>query len=206
MRVKIKICGLTNLADARWAVDCGADYLGFVMVPQSPRFIDPAQVAEICRQLPAAVQKVGVFMNRPATEVMDILAQCGLDIAQLHGDETDDTAVEIGVQRVWKAVSLTNAADISRTADFPAAALLVDTAVHGRRGGTGRVGDWALAAALAGKRRIILAGGLNPENVGRAVAAVHPFGVDVSSGVEAKPGRKEPDAVRRFIENASAEI
>ncbi len=199
MSIKVKICGLTNLRDARHAAACGADYVGFVMVPHSPRYIAPEKVAEIVRQLPPGLMKVGVFVDRKLDDMRRIVSDCGLDIVQLHGDETPDMAVELGIERVWKVFSIRSAGDVAAAARFPAAVILVDTMVSGQRGGTGQLGDWMLAAALAEARPVILAGGLNSSNVEEAVRTVRPFGVDVSSGVEITAGRKKLREVKEFI-------
>ena len=199
MDIKVKICGLTNIEDARYAVACGADYLGFVLVPSSPRYVSAEAVQAMISDLPEEIPKVGVFVNRPLHEMEQILEFTGLSIAQLHGDEPADVARQLGVERVWKVCTLRTAADVDAAMTFPADVLVADTAVGGRRGGTGQVGDWGLAADLASRRRLLLAGGLNPENVVAAVRRVRPFGVDVSSGVEQSPGNKDPQKVKAFI-------
>ena len=199
MTTLVKICGITNLADARYAVEAGADFLGFVFAPESKRVVTPATVHEITRQLPAGIRTVGVFVNVTAEQVAEILAFCKLDLAQLHGEEPPAVATAIGIERVWKTVTLRTPQDVELALTLPAAAVLADTATSGARGGTGLVGDWTLAARLAGRRSVVLAGGLKPENVAAAIGAVRPFAVDVSSGVEFAPGRKDHDKVRRFI-------
>jgi len=199
MPVQVKICGLTNLRDARHAAAAGADWLGFVFVPASPRAVTPEQVRAMVRQLPADVPKVGVFVNTAVAEVARILEYCGLDVAQLRGDETAAAVHTLGAARCWKVVALRARDDVTAALAHPAARLLVDTPHGSRRGGTGQVGNWELAAALAVRREIFLAGGLTPANVGRAVQCVRPYGVDVSSGVEAERGRKDPGKVTAFI-------
>lgn len=199
MTVKVKICGLTELADARHAAECGADCLGFVLHPASPRYIDPPRLRRLVADLPAEVLKVGVFVNLPAVAVLAIMRVAGLDIAQLHGDEDEACIRAIGAARVWKAFALHTPEDVTRAAACPAAMVLVDSMRSGQRGGTGQVADWRLAAPLAALRPTWLAGGLTPENVDAAVAAVRPWGVDVGSGVESEPGRKDHGRLRLFI-------
>ena len=202
MPVGVKICGLTNLADARLALAAGADFLGFVFARVSKRCVTPDQVREILRGLPADVVAVGVFVNSPAVEICPILDFCGLRIAQLNGEESVAELRHIGLERVWKACTLRSAQDVDAALLLPTAAVVADTAVAGVRGGTGVAGDWPLAATLAARRNLILAGGLRPENVADAVTTVRPWAVDVSSGVEAEVGRKSPEKVRTFIREA----
>ena len=210
MAVKVKICGLTNLADAKVAIDAGADYLGFILFPKSPRYIAPAQVAALLAELtlPAHVQSVGVFVNTPVDEVQEILNQTGLHLAQLHGDEPA-SALEALRGRAFKAVRPADAATAQQSAAFtpypaPTAPQLLLDAYHPTAyGGTGHRADWALAADVAHTTpRLLLAGGLTAENVADAIATVAPWGVDVASGVEAAPGRKDHDQVRAFVIHA----
>lgn len=202
--MQVKICGLTNIVDAQAAVNAGADFVGFVFAAESKRRVTPAVVGEIVRRLPRAVRKVGVFVNEPAAHVVAVLRECGLDIAQLHGEELPAVSAEIGPDRVWKVVHLRTPQDVAAALELPAALLVADTAAGGARGGTGQTGDWALAAQLAARRPLVLAGGLTPENVAAAVAAVRPAAVDVSSGIERAPGIKDHDRLRRFIAAAHA--
>jgi len=199
MHIPVKICGLTNLPDAQAAVACGADYLGFIFAAASPRRVDAATVRAIVAALPCGVRKVGVFVDTPAAEVAAILADCQLDLAQLCGDETAEQIRAIGVERVWKAVHLTSAADLEVALAIPAAAIVADTMRPGQRGGTGLVGDWRLAAKLARQRPTVLAGGLRPENCLAAVDQVRPFALDVGSGVESTPGHKDEEKLRRLF-------
>jgi phosphoribosylanthranilate isomerase len=187
----VKICGITRLEDADAAVGCGADALGFVFWPGSPRFIDPYRARAIARTLPPFVTTVGVFVNQPADYVNGVASLVRLSAVQLHGDEGIAYASTIG-RPVMKAIGL-GAATHERDADgWPArVTLLLDTHDPERRGGTGRTIDWTRAARIAAARRAVLAGGLTPENVGDAIRRVRPFGVDVSSGVETAPGVKD---------------
>jgi phosphoribosylanthranilate isomerase len=196
----VKICGLTRLEDAEAAVDCGAGALGFVFWPGSPRAIDPNRARAIVRTLPPFVTPVGVFVNQPADYVNDVAALVGLGVVQLHGDESADYAATIA-RPVLKAIT----ADMAAASDaWPAATMiLLDAHDPVRRGGTGRTVDWSGAALLSSRRRVVLAGGLNPDNVAAAVAAVRPFGIDVSSGVERSPGIKDRGRLRSLFEALS---
>ncbi len=185
----VKICGITRPEDARAALELGANALGFVFWPRSPRFIDCERAKAIIAALPPGVMTVGVFVNQPAREVNDLAARTGLSAVQMHGDETIEEARDI-TRPVIKAV--TPASDGSVEPEWPDdVTLLVDAHDPVHRGGTGKRADWIAARALARKRKVLLAGGLNPENVADAIAEVQPFGIDVSSGVELKPGIKD---------------
>jgi phosphoribosylanthranilate isomerase len=203
---RIKICGLTRLADAVAAVEAGADALGFVFVPGTPRFITPAHAAAIVRELPPFVTKVGLFVNAPETVVRETVAAAGLDTVQLHGEETPEFAAALrGTVKVLKAFRVRGAASLELVPPYRYAvdAFLLDAFVAGAHGGTGAKFDWPLALpAKKCGRPVILAGGLTPENAAEAVRQVRPFAVDVSSGVESAPGLKDAEKVRRFIANA----
>ncbi|AEG15416.1 Phosphoribosylanthranilate isomerase [Desulfofundulus kuznetsovii DSM 6115] len=197
--VRVKICGITDISSALAAAEAGADALGFVFAP-SPRRITPSQACRICRELPPFISRVGVFVDAPLEEVRAVAEYCGLDAIQLHGSESPDYCRSLG-RRVIKAFRVGDEIDPVELSGYPADAILLDTFVAGKKGGTGQPFDWQLAAGLKLSRPLILAGGLTPENVGRAVAIVQPYGVDVSSGVEkdGQPGKKDPDKIRRFI-------
>ena len=204
----VKICGTTNLEDALAAVEAGADLLGFILYPKSPRYVAPAMVAEIVAGVRAAVPApprfVGVFVNAPPDEVLAVLAQTGLDLAQLHGDEPA-AALRTLQGRGFKAVRPTGREDALALAEAYTALgagpdLLIDAYDPHAYGGTGQRADWTAAAAVAQRvPHLLLAGGLTPENVAAAVEAVKPWGVDVASGVEASPGRKDHAKVRAFV-------
>lgn len=199
MNLEIKICGLTNAGDVRAALEAGADYLGFVLYARSPRAVTPAVLEEILATTGAAPRSVGVFVNTPADEVLDTVMRCGLAVAQIHGDEAASDFHGMPVP-VWRAVSAANGAWTPPPATWPQAnRYVVDAAVPGQYGGTGSTADWPLAAALAREVPVMLAGGLNPENIGNAVLRIRPLGVDVSSGVELRPGVKSHPALRAFI-------
>lgn len=195
----VKVCGITNIEDAQLAIAAGADYLGFIFVPESPRHVTADQARAIIRQLPEDVTKVGVFVDYSGIAVADMMKFCDLDIAQLHGDEPVEAAFEIGTTRVWKMFHLADQEDVEAAIAYPAAALLVDTVVRGKRGGTGTVGNWELAAKVADARPVVLAGGLRVDNVRAAIRVVEPFAVDVCTGIELSPGRKDPELLKAFL-------
>lgn len=203
--VKVKICGITSMADALLAAAAGADLLGFNFYSLSPRFVEPELVREILQELSSAFQivPVGVFVNESAETIREIVAMIGVRMVQLHGDEPPEFCRGLNL-RVIKALRLASAADADQAASYEVDALLVDSKTPGF-GGSGVRPDWRLAERLARRfPRVLLAGGLNPANVAAAIAAVKPWGVDVASGVEKEPGRKDPDLVRRFIAAATA--
>lgn len=198
----IKICGITNTADARFAVSCGATALGFIFYDRSPRYITPDQVRKIIEALPQEIDKVGVFVNSPIQEVNQIAAGSGLTQVQLHGDE-DPAYCRAMKLDVIKAFRIKNSQDIEGIRLFKTAFFLLDAFAEGAYGGTGKTFDRALA--LKAKKYgtpLILSGGLTPDNVADSVRKVTPYGVDVSSGVELEPGLKDHEKVKRFIENA----
>ncbi|ALA58708.1 phosphoribosylanthranilate isomerase [Nitrospira moscoviensis] len=203
--VKVKICGITNVEDAAAAVGAGADALGFVLYRQSPRYVDPAAVRAIVAGLPPFVLTVGVFVNEEAGTVRKVMDECGLALAQLHGDETASYCEALGRPAV-KALRLKDRGTFLALAEFHGRAnvrgFLIDAYSEHAYGGTGRTVDWTLAAEAAHSAPILLAGGLTPANVAEAVRAVKPYGVDVSSGVEARPGKKDLDKVKAFIRAA----
>jgi len=208
-RLLVKICGITSPADAALAVAAGADALGFVFWFMSPRKVDPARAVEIARDLPASVLRVGVFVDRPREEMDGIAEAVGLDLLQLHGDEPPEALA--GLSRpVLKAVRVGKGFDAEEALRYSrcAAGLVVDTRLPGETqmpGGTGIAFDWSLVKGLADRVPfLMLAGGLSPLNVAEAVRAVGPHAVDVSSGVEGLPGRKDPTKVRAFVKAARA--
>jgi phosphoribosylanthranilate isomerase len=196
--MKIKICGIRTAAHAAAACEAGADMLGFMFYPPSPRYIAPADAAAITADLPAHVGRVGVFVNETAEHMLAVAGQCGLTALQLHGDEPDDVVRALTAYQVIKAIRLQSDHDLAQVDGYDGVDLLVD-AVCDDWGGGGQTSDWRLAARAAARRPIILAGGLTPENVTTALDAVRPAGVDVSSGVEAERGVKDTARIRRFI-------
>lgn len=206
MSLLVKICGITNLADALTAVDAGADALGFMFYEPSARNIAPAAALEIIARLPPRVAKVGVFVNAPAETIRHIAMECGLDTVQLHGEETPEFCAQFAPLKVWKAIRVRDESSLRALPDYKTDAWLLDSYVAGQKGGTGEKFDWELAiAANVLGRPIIFAGGLTPENIANAVHQVRPFGVDVSSGVESGPGKKDAAKVRAFIMAAKLE-
>ncbi|HCE68588.1 MAG: N-(5'-phosphoribosyl)anthranilate isomerase [Geobacteraceae bacterium GWC2_55_20] len=199
--IKIKICGITNIEDALAAVEAGADALGFVFYNKSPRNISPEQAAALIRRLPPFVQTVGLFVNEELAVVNGIADRCGLDIVQLHGDETPEYCSGVR-RRLIKAFRVKDETCLDLIDDYDVAACLLDAWSPSAYGGTGKTFNWEIAAAAAASKRIILAGGLTPGNVAAAVRAVRPYAVDVSSGVEAAPGRKDHKILQQFIEAA----
>jgi phosphoribosylanthranilate isomerase len=204
--VQVKICGITSLEDAHTAVDCGADALGFVFYPPSPRYVTPEQAARIIRALPPFVTTVGLFVDVTCDVVNEMVACCGLDRVQLHGRETPEFCRQIS-RPVIKAIRIKNAESLSPVPDYVVSAYLLDAYVEGALpGGTGASFAWELAARAKPYGPIILAGGLTPENIDSAIAQVRPYGVDVSSGVERLPGVKDHQKIRHFITRAKAAV
>lgn len=199
--IRVKICGITHLEDALHAARCGADALGFVFYPGSPRFIDPDRARQIVAELPPLITTVGLFVNEHPARIRETADYCGLNVIQLHGDE-EPGQCNHPPYRVIKAIRLAGRQQAAEPADFSVSCLLLDAWVAGQFGGTGQQCDWETAAGIARRHRVLLAGGLTPENVAEAVVRVRPYGVDVSSGVESAPGRKDPERVARFIRMA----
>lgn len=196
----VKVCGITRSDDAVDAVRAGADWIGLNFWPQSKRYIQPTDAVDVVFAARAAgyVAVVGVFVNQTRALISEIVSTVGLDRVQLHGDETPEDCAALGGD-VIKALSMASAADVARIADYPCQTVLIDTPTAGY-GGSGRTFDWSLARdAVATGKRVVLAGGLNADNVAAAVAEVAPYGVDVASGVEASPGVKDSELVRRFV-------
>jgi phosphoribosylanthranilate isomerase len=198
---RVKICGITNPGDAHHAVACGADALGFVFFPGSPRYVAPDMARRIIAELPPLVTVVGLFVNETPGRIRETVEFCGLNTVQLHGDETPDQC-SYPPWRVIKALRLKQQMPAEVFSAFKVAALLLDAYIPDRFGGTGHLCDWAQAALVAARHRVILAGGLSFENVAEAVRQVRPFAVDVSSGVEKQPGVKDPEKVARFVSAA----
>lgn len=201
MTVRVKICGITNAADALHAAACGADALGFVFYERSPRCVTPAAAAAICAGLPPFVSRVGLFVNEDLERIAAVAGECGLDVVQLHGDESPQDCARLS-RRVVKALRVRDAASLTGHEQYDVSALLLDAWVADRFGGTGVSFNWELAAGIARQRPVILAGGLTPDNVATAVQTVRPYAVDVASGVECAPGEKDPERVARFIRMA----
>jgi len=202
----VKICGLTNLDDTLDAIELGADYLGFNFYPDSPRFIDYELADRIFQEIPGNIPKVGVFVNEDLPKVLDLAMELGLDMLQFHGDETPESLNSLG--RPWyKAFRLRDLADVAEIPKYDCDWILVDAYSDKAYGGTGLTAHWDLvhAADKFGKK-IILAGGLNPDNVAVAIATVKPFMVDVASGVEESPGKKDRHKLEVFLSKAKSAL
>ena len=204
MSVKVKICGIKSTADAIAVVEAGADLLGLNLWPGTPRYVSVDQGSEIADAVRGRVEIVALFVDAPRDEVMKTAEMIGTQTVQLHGSETAEFAESLGGLRVIKAFRIGSEDDIELFAGFPAYACLLDARVEGMQGGTGRTIDWDLARTAALSSRIVLAGGLTPENVGEAVRWVEPWGVDTASGVEISPGEKDLEKVRLFVERAKS--
>lgn len=199
MSVKVKICGITSVADGVTAAEAGADMIGLMFYERSPRNISTATAAEISRALSPFIVKVGVFVNPTEDAVMRAIGECGVTLLQFHGEETPAFCAQFGVMSM-KAFRVRNADSLLALPDYPTDAYLLDAYSPDAHGGTGAKFNWELAiAAKQHGKPIFLAGGLTPENIREAVQQVQPFGVDVSSGVESAPGKKDPAKVHAFI-------
>jgi phosphoribosylanthranilate isomerase len=193
-KVKVKICGITNWTDARRAVEAGAQFLGFNFYRPSPRYIRPAAARRIIRRLPDGITAVGVFVNESEANMLAIARRVGLDYLQLHGNEPPEQVARL--KREIPVIKAVRVRDSFRPKQLDslgrASAILLDGFDARRHGGTGKTFNWNLARGSNGSRRIFLAGGLTPENVAEAIRVARPYAVDVCSGVEARPGRKDP--------------
>jgi phosphoribosylanthranilate isomerase len=200
VKVKIKICGVTSVADARMAVAAGADAIGLNFYPRSARCVSADTAAAIAAELPPSVWRVGVFVDASRDEVRRLADQCGLDTLQFHGNESP-AECRGWAQRTIKAIRVKDASALRRAEDYQVDFILADAYVEGLAGGTGRLVPPEWLSGIS-PERLVLAGGLTPENVAAAVRQVRPFAVDVASGVESAPGRKDSERVKRFITNA----
>jgi phosphoribosylanthranilate isomerase len=200
-KVRVKICGITNWTDARRAAEAGADFLGFNFWPSSPRYVRPAGARRIARRLPRGIRIVGVFVNESEEKMLRIARAVGLDYIQLHGDESPQAVARLGRSiPVIKMVPVPKSFRPAHLAPFRrASAVLLDVFDRRARGGTGKTFDWQMARRAAKKNRIFLAGGLTPENVGAAIRNARPYAVDVCSGVEARPGKKDDARVKALM-------
>ena len=199
-RVRVKICGITRSEDALLAAQLGADALGFNFWPKSKRFIEPEAARAIVAKLPPFVVPVGVFVNQPEDEIRSAAARAGVEVIQLHGDESPEFCTRFNLP-VLKAIRVEELRSLAALASYEVSGFLLDTPSRGF-GGSGRPFDWTLAEGISECGSIILAGGLTPENVAAAIQAVRPWAVDVASGVESSPGVKDPAKLTRFIQAA----
>jgi phosphoribosylanthranilate isomerase len=204
MKTQVKICGITSVADGQDAAEAGADMIGLMFYDGSPRHITLAKAVEISRALSPFVLRVGVFVNPDEEQVTRAIAECGLNLLQFHGDEASDFCTQFGLMSL-KAIRVRDAESLKQLERFNTDAFLLDAYSKSGLGGTGEKFNWELAVeAQKFGKPIFLAGGLTPDNVAAAVELVHPFAVDVSSGVESAPGKKDAAKVRMFIQAAKA--
>jgi phosphoribosylanthranilate isomerase len=199
---RVKVCGITNLEDALAALEAGADLLGFNFYARSPRYVSPEEARRLVEHLPEDVECIGVFVNESAPEEVERVAhEAGLSAVQLHGDETPEFCHALRSLTTIKALRVGPGFDIGAAAAYPTDAVLLDAYIAGEWGGTGHTFDWSLARRTReAVPRLFLAGGLRPDNVADAVAAVSPYAVDVCSGVETSPGRKSLPLMRLFVQ------
>jgi phosphoribosylanthranilate isomerase len=197
--VQVKICGITNKKGALFASECGAAALGFIFYPASPRYIKPEDAQKIISALPDEVIKVGVFVNEKTEEIKKTVKYCNIDMIQLHGDESPEYCRQFPPSSIIKAVELKNDDDLKNALSYDAAAILVDSRHAGLYGGTGEKANWELANALRNKKPLILSGGLNEKNIIEALRTVNPAAVDINSGVETSPGRKDHEKLSRIF-------
>lgn len=197
--VKVKICGIRTVEEAQAAVEAGADALGFNFWPASARYVEPHVAREVIKGLSPMVCAVGVFVNEEANRVVDLASELGLSAVQLHGDESPEFCERLGSIKTIKAIRVGQDFDLSLIEKYRANMVLLDSSIEGSYGGTGRRFDWRIAIEAKRLAPIILAGGLTTENVWDAITQVRPAAIDVCSGVEAEPGRKDLEKLRRFM-------
>ena len=197
---QIKICGITNGQDALAAAECGADALGFIFYPTSPRHVTPSTARAIIQDLPEGVVRIGVFVNHDPSDVIEITEYCDLDLIQLHGDESSHYCRRFPRERLIKAVSFQGDSGLEALAHYPVRAVLLDHREAGKYGGTGKPSDWDLAGRIRAVYPLILAGGLHDRNIEAAIRIVAPDAVDLNSGVEKFPGKKDPEKIKRTID------
>ncbi|MDZ7262220.1 MAG: phosphoribosylanthranilate isomerase [candidate division KSB1 bacterium] len=200
--LKIKICGITNLTDALLSIELGADALGFIFYPPSPRYIDPVKAEMITRQLPPLVTTVGVFVNPALAEITEVAQRTGIMTVQLHGSEEPEFCQKIHLP-VIKAFRVSHDFQLDELEKFKVQGYLLDSFSKQALGGTGQRFDWEIARAAQKNRNIILAGGINPDNIIQAIEMVHPYGIDVCSGVESIPGKKDKRKLRSLFKKVN---
>ena len=203
MTVRVKVCGITTVDDALAAADAGADALGLIFVEGTPRYLTPARAAAIVAALPPFVCPVGVFWDHPASHVNAVVRECGLGAVQLHGAEPPEALGAIA-SPVLKTIKVRGPDDLTALDRYKPAAFLLDSPARWSEGEARAPISWLLARQAATRARIVLSAGLVPESVGEAIRTARPWGVDVNSGVERSPGRKDPVKVRRFLREARA--
>jgi phosphoribosylanthranilate isomerase len=198
--MEIKICGITNMEDATFAATCGADAIGFIFYPKSPRYVAPETVKKIIEEISREITKVGVFVNHDVAEVKETIDFCGLDMVQLHGDESPTYCAQFPQSQVIKSFAPRTEDDLVNMREYAVKAILVDAHDPVRYGGTGEQSDWTLAAKVKKTHPLILAGGLSMANIKEAVEHASPHAVDVNSGAEIAPGKKDHQKVRAIID------
>jgi len=198
--IGVKICGITSIGDAYYAAESGADALGFIFYPKSQRYITPERAREIIQKIPGSIGRVGVFVNQEIEAVKKMVSFCGLPLIQLHGDESHQYCARFPRSALIKTVSVCTEEEVQKLENYPVKAILVDAHEPGCYGGTGKNSDWALALKVKKKHPLILAGGLNKENIKRAIETVRPCAVDINSGVETLPRKKDPHKIREIME------
>ncbi len=200
-RVAIKICGITQMEQAIEIARLGVDAIGFILYPPSPRFIEPSKIKAIVLRLPPLIKTVGVFVDEPMERLIDTVRNTGIDLAQLHGSETPEYCRRLSDSGIpWiKAFRIRDRMDIDLLPRYPTKNFLLDAWSDKAYGGTGKTFDWSQAKKVCAAYRIILAGGLTPENVSEAIGMLNPYGLDISSGVEKAPGIKSIDKVKTLL-------
>lgn len=199
---KIKICGITNKEDAINAASLNVDMMGFIFYRNSKRYIEPRVVRDIANELPPSIAKVGVFVNEKEEKVFEIAQDLSLEMLQFHGDETPDYCLGFKDKyKVIKAFRLKTKKDLKDTNDYDVDLYLLDTYAPDTFGGSGEIFDWKILEDYEFLKPIILSGGLNPKNISQAIKEISPYGVDVSSGVESSPGKKDLELMKKFVEN-----
>ncbi|MFH0990433.1 MAG: phosphoribosylanthranilate isomerase [bacterium] len=203
--MKIKVCGITSLDDAHLAIQEGAFALGFIFVSDSPRCIRVEEARKIIARLPLNIMKVGVFVNERTSVVNKIIQQTGITTIQLHGDESPADIQDYTIP-VWKAFRVSKGFDSTRLSQFQVSAYLLDTYQEDRHGGTGETFNWKHAGAAKQYGPVVLSGGITPENALKAIESVHPYALDVNSGVESSPGKKDPEKLKRLFRAVKSTI
>jgi phosphoribosylanthranilate isomerase len=198
--MEIKICGITNIEDASFVATCGADAIGFIFYPKSPRYVAPETVKKIIETISTEITTVGVFVNHEVVEIKEIIDFCGFDLVQLHGDESPAYCGQFPQSQVIKALGPRAEDDLGKMREYPVKAILVDAHDPVRYGGTGEQSDWELAAKIKETHPLILAGGLTLDNIQEAVEIVSPHAVDINSGAEIAPGKKDHQKVKAIID------
>ncbi len=200
--VRIKICGITNKQDAIEASGLGADMLGFILYRDSKRYIEPKKIRDVLNEVPDTIAKVGVFVDENAKKVIEIAQDCSLDMLQFHGKESPEYCAQFkDSYKIIKAFRIQDKKSLKSINGYDVDYYLLDTHIDGLKGGTGKTFDWKLIEGYELLKPVILSGGLTPENVGSAIQNVAPYGVDVSSGVEASPGKKDLKLMKEFVDN-----